>query len=177
MNKPWLLSRGLLLVPLVGASDSLANALAVWLTWVLISASHGGAMGLLRARLDAPQRLLAAVVLAASLSACMALVAQAWALELYRPLNLYLGWIAVSCVVLEHQDFFVEFRLPGYLKLAGLSGLLMTGLGALRELIGGSVPLALLAPGGFILLGLLLAAHQAWAGARAHSPHEETPRP
>ncbi len=177
MNKPLLLTRGLLLVPLVGASDSLANALSLWLAWVLISAGHGLAMGLVRSHLTAPQRLLASIVLAATLTACAGLVAQAWMLEMYQPLSLYIGWIALSCVALEHDDIFVGSRLPEHLRLAGVFGLLMIGLGALRELIGNAISLALLAPGGFILLGLLLAAHQAWTGASPPSTIEETPRP
>lgn len=177
MNKPLILTRGLLLVPLVGASDSLVNALGLWLAWALVSAAHGWVMGLLRPRLTAPQRLLASVVLAATLTACAGLVAQAWVLELYQPLSLYIGWIALSCVVLEHDDAFVGSRLPEHLRLAGLFGLLMIGLGTLRGLIGNAIPLALLAPGGFILLGLLLAARQAWTGAKPNSTIEETPRP
>lgn len=177
MNKPWGLNHGLLLVPLVGASDSLVNALGLWLAWALISFGHGLAMGLVRSQLAAHQRLLASVVLAATLTACAGLAIQAWALELYRPMSLYMGWIALSCVALEHGGSFVESRLPGHLRLAGLFGLLMIGLGALRELIGSGIPLASLAPGGFILLGLLLAAYQAWTSGKPHSTIEETPRP
>ena len=177
MNKPWGLTRGLLLVPLVGASHSLLGALTLWLAWALILSCLGLAMGLVRQRLTAGQRLLAALVLAATLTTCTGLVIQAWALEVYRPLSLYMGWIALSCVVLEHGGFFDEFRLPVRLRLVGVFGLLMISLGAIRELIGNGLPLALLAPGGFILLGLLLAARQAWTTARSPSTLEETPRP
>ncbi|KKA09186.1 NADH:quinone oxidoreductase [Pseudomonas ogarae] len=177
MNKPWGLTHGLLLVPLIGASDSLVGALGLWLAWALVLFSHGLAMGLVRQRLTACQRLLASIVLAATLATCTGLVVQAWALELYRPLSLYVGWIALSCVALEQEGFFVESRWPERLRLAGLFGLLMISLGAVRGLIGSGLPLALLAPGGFILLGLLLAARQAWTAARPHSSAEETPRP
>ncbi|MBT2340398.1 MULTISPECIES: Rnf-Nqr domain containing protein [Pseudomonas] len=174
MNKPWALTRGLLLVPLIGASDSLAGALGLWLAWVVISFAHGAAMGGVRPRLTAAQRLLASIVLAATLTACAGFALQAWALELYRPL--YVGWIALSCVALEQDGGFVESHLPGHLRLAGLFGLWLIGLGVARELIGSGLPLALLAPGGFILLGLLLAARQAWTAAKKPLPTEETPR-
>lgn len=177
MNKPWGLNHGLLLVPLVGASDSLISALGLWLAWALISLGHGLAMGLVRPHLSAYQRLLASIVLAATLTTCAGLATQAWALELYRPLSLYLGWIALSCVALEQGGSFIEPRLPGRLKLTGLFGILLIGLGALRELIGSGMPLASLAPGGFILLGLLLAACRAWTNATPPSTIEETPRP
>lgn len=171
------LSRGLLLVPLIGASHSLNNALGLWLAWTLISIGHGLAMGLLRPRLTIHQRHLASLILAAALTACASLVAQAWAPESYRPSSLYMGWIALSCVVLEHDRVFVESRWPGHAQLAGLFGLSMVGLGALRELIGHGTPLAQLTPGGFLLLGLLLAARQAWKPAKTPSPPKEMPRP
>ncbi len=177
MNKPWGLTHGLLLVPLVGASDSLMGALVLWLAWALILFCQGLAMGLVRQRLTAGQRLLAAIVLAATLTTCTGLIIQAWTLEPYRSLSLYLGWIALSCVALEHAGFFVEARWPGRLRLAGVFGLLMISLGTLRELIDSGLPLASLAPGGFILLGLLLAARQAWTAAKSPSTTEETPRP
>ena len=176
MIKPASWPRGLVLVPLVGASDSLVNALALWVAWVLISLAHGAAMTFLRTRLTACQQLLASIVLAATMTACADLLAQAWMLERHDALSLYPGWIALSCVTLERL-IVVETRMLAHLRLAGQFGLLIISLGALREMIGASVPLALLVPGGFILLGLLLAAYQAWTSTPPRSPLEEKPRP
>ncbi|MDO7897168.1 Rnf-Nqr domain containing protein [Pseudomonas citrulli] len=176
MNKPWALTRGLLLVPLIGATASLTGALGTALAWALVTMVHGAAMDTVRHRLTAHQGLLACVVLAATLTACAGLFLKAWVPEPYRVSDLYLGWIALSCVVLERQDTFIGRRLLARLGLAGLFGLWMLGLGAARELIGRGLPLASLAPGGFILLGLLLAARQAWTAARPHSPTKDTPR-
>jgi len=176
MIKPASWPRGLILVPLVGASDSLLNALALWLAWALISFAHGSAMTLLRTRLAACQQLLASIVLAATMTACADLLAQAWMLDRHDALSFYIGWIALSCVALESLTV-VEHRMLAHLRLAGQFGLLITSLGALREMIGAGVPLALLAPGGFILLGLLLAAYQAWTCTPHRSPLEEKPRP
>ncbi|MGN8344268.1 Rnf-Nqr domain containing protein [Pseudomonas sp. SMV71] len=176
MNRVSWPTRGLLVVALVGASDSLAGALGLWLAWALVILGHGLAMRLVRPRLTTGQCLLASVVVAATLSACTGLAVQAWALELYRSPDVYMGWIALSCVALEQQGFFVESRWPGQLRLAGLFGLSLLGLGALRELIADGLALTLLAPAGFILLGLLLAAWQAWTIAHPSSSTEETPR-
>lgn len=155
----------------------MSSALGLWLAWTLISLGHGLAMGLLRPRLAAWPRSLACVIVAATLTACASLAAQAWAPESYRPSALYIGWIALSCVVLEYDHAFVGSRLPGHAQLAGLFGLSMIGLGALRELLGHGTPLAQLAPGGFLLLGMLLAARQAWKPAKKPSPPKEMPRP
>lgn len=168
--------RALVLVPVVGASDSLVNALILWLAWVVISFAHGSTMALLRPRLTACQQLIASIAVAAAMTTCADLLAQAWILERHGALAVYIGWIALSCVALEHTAT-IERRMTVHLRLAGQFGLLVIILGALRELIGRGVPLALLVPGGFILLGLLLAAYQAWIGTKTRSTLEETPRP
>ncbi|WP_434609097.1 Rnf-Nqr domain containing protein [Pseudomonas sp. R1-7] len=168
--------RALVLVPVVGASDSLVNALILWLAWVVISFAHGSTMALLRPRLTDCQQLLASIAVAAAMTACTDLLAQAWILERHGALAVYIGWVALSCVALEHTAT-IERRMTVHLRLAGQFGLLIIILGTLRELIGRGVPLALLAPGGFILLGLLLAAYQAWIGTKTRSTLEETPRP
>ncbi|WP_325919277.1 Rnf-Nqr domain containing protein [Pseudomonas frederiksbergensis] len=167
--------RALVLVPVVGASDSLINALILWLAWVVISFAHGSTMALLRPRLTACQQLIASIAVAAAMTACADLLAQAWILERHGALAVYIGWIALSCVALEHTA--TERRMTVHLRLAGQFGLLVIILGALRELIGRGVPLALIVPGGFILLGLLLAAYQALIGTKTRSTLEETPRP
>jgi len=177
MNKPSPLNRGLLLVPLIGASDSLINAMGLWTAWMLISLGHGLAMSLSRPHLTAWQRILVSLVLAATLTTCTDLVAQAWLPQLYGPSSLYIGWIALSCMVLAHDHSFIDSGLRGHFKLAGMFGLSMIGLGALRELIGHGTPIALATPGGFLLLGLLLAASRAWTSAKPSSSAEEMPRP
>lgn len=178
MSKRPDLTHGLLLVPLIGASGTLATALGLWLAWLLVMLGHTLAMNLVRPLLTTSQRLIACVVLAATLTACTTLLAQAWALELYQPLVIYMGWIALSCVMLEHERELVGLGWSGRLRLAGLFGLFLTGLGTLRELLAASgLSLATLVPGGFILLGLVLAVWQAWSASRPHSTTEESPRP
>lgn len=176
MNNLAYWPRGLMLVPLVGASDSLVNALILWLAWVVISFAHGSTMALLRSRLTNCHQFIASSLVAAAMTACADLLAQAWILERHGALAVYIGWIALSCVALEHTATIAR-RMTAHLRLAGQFGLLIVTLGALRELIGRGVPSALLAPGGFILLGLLLAAYQAWIGTKTRSTLEETPRP
>ena len=178
MNKTSTLQNSLMLAPLIGASDTLLTALSLALLCVLVIAVYGLKMRLLRAWLSAPLHLPAGVLLAATLTSLAALATQAWALELHQHLGLYIGLIALQCVVLECNGFFTETRLLDRLRLCALFVSLMIGLGLLREVLGhgsiswhlpwlaadGSVRLAILAPGGFILLGLLLAARQAWLG-------------
>ena len=162
MNKPSTLQNCLMLTPLAGATGSFASALGIWLMFIVVVATYGASMALLRARLVPAARLLASILLAATLTSCAELAAQAWSLQWHQPMGIYAGLIALQCVVLEHTGFFHNAA-RDRLRLSLQFGALMLSLGALRTLLDGSDwRLATLAPGGFILLGLLLAAWQAW---------------
>ncbi|WLG46089.1 Rnf-Nqr domain containing protein [Pseudomonas sp. FP1740] len=204
MNKSSTLQNSLMLTPLIGATDSLVTALGLWLMSVLVLSAYGLGMGALRSRLIPATHLLAGLVLAATLTSCAELATQAWSLQWHQHLGFYAGLIALQCVVLEHNGFFQGTR-RDRLRLCGLFGALMIGLGLLRELIGngtlgshlpwltgamqsdwqgwvltadGGLRLATLAPGGFILLGLLIAARQAWTRPTPTlTSFEETHRP
>lgn len=185
MNKASL-QNSLMLAPLVGATGSLMSALGLWLMFVVVIGAYALGMGALRPRLASSTHLVAGVLLAATLTACVELAGQSWSLQWQQHLGLYAGLIALQCVVLDNNGF---FQSPGRdrLRQCGLFGLLMVVLGLLREIIGngtlgahltwlmggadwpgwvltvdGGLRLATLAPGGFILLGLLIAAKQAW---------------
>jgi electron transport complex protein RnfE len=188
MTKSSTLQNSLMLTLLIGATDSLVTALGLWLMFIVVISAFGVSMGVLRSRLIPTTHLLAGVLLAATLTSCVELAAQVWSLPWQQHLGFYAGLIALQCVVLEHNGFFQDaWRIR--LRLCGLFGALMVGLGLLRELIGGrtigshlswltgatqadwqgwvmsvdgGLRLATLAPGGFILLGLLIAARRAW---------------
>ncbi len=166
MNKPSTLHNCLMLAPLAGATGSFASALGVWLMFLVVVSAYGTSMTLLRPRLITPARLLASVLLAATLTSCAELATQAWSLQWHQPMGIYAGLIALQCVVLEHSGFFHN-AVRDRLRLCLQFGALMLGLGALRTFLGSSDwRLATLAPGGFILLGLMLAAWQAWPRRR-----------
>lgn len=204
MNKSSSLQNSLMLTPLIGGTDSLVTALGLWLMFVLVLGAYGVSMGALRSRLVPATHLLAGLVLAATLNSCAELAMQAWSLQWHQHLGFYAGLIALQCVVLEHNGFFQSTG-RDRLRLCGLFGALMIVQGLLRELIGngtlgshlswlagamqpdwqgwvitadGGLRLATLAPGGFILLGLLIAARQAWIRPTPSlTSFEETHRP
>ncbi|AZD62666.1 Electron transport complex protein RnfE [Pseudomonas chlororaphis subsp. aurantiaca] len=105
MNKSSTLQNALMLAPLIGASDSLVKALGLALVFLCVSCVFGLCMNALRPRLAGQGRLGASILLSTTLTSCAMLAAQAWAFELQQQLALYLGLIAVQCVVLEYQDF------------------------------------------------------------------------
>lgn len=167
MNKSPALQNSLMLAPLLGATASWMNALGLWLMFIAVISAYGVAMAALRSRLIPAARLLAGILIAATLTSCAQIAAQVWSLQWQQHVGFYSGLIALQCVVLEHNGFFEG---PGIarLRLCGLFGTLMVVLALARELIAnGGLHLATLAPGGFILLGLLIAAWQAWPRSTA----------
>ncbi|MHC8307106.1 Rnf-Nqr domain containing protein [Pseudomonas sp. PB3P13] len=161
MNKPTALQNSLMLTPLIGATGSFASALGVWVMFIAVVSTYGAGMTLLRSRLDPTVHLVASILLAATLTSCAQSAGQAFALQWHQPMGIYAGLIALQCVVLERSGFFHN-AMRDRLRLCLLFGALLLGSGALRAFLGSSeLRLATLAPGGFILLGLLLAAWQA----------------
>lgn len=168
MNRSWLAC--LSLAPLLGASQTLAQAGVMALLGVFAILIHRGLMTPLRKRLDATSALLASVLLAAAVVTCQTLTLHAWALELRQALGIYPELIAVSCLLFE-QGFGKtgEWRRVALL-LGGYCALFLL-LGASRELLSSGalhfsldkgpqhtgLHLASLAPGALLLLGLLLA--------------------
>lgn len=193
MSKNLTLSNSLMLVPLLGATYSLMSAFGLWLMMVVVTSAFGLGMNLLRSRLAPATRLPAGVLFAATLTSCAGLLFQLWSLPWQQQLGIYAPLIALQCLVLEHNGFFRN-PWPGRLYLIGLSGALMITLGVLRETIGngtlgshlswlapalsdwhgwvlmsdGGLRLATLLPGALILLGLLVAAWQAWRSTPSH---------
>ena len=196
MTNTTTLRNSLTLAPLIGVSDTLVKATGLWLMSILILAISGMAMKAIRTWLSPSLRLMANIVLAATIVSCAELALQVRAFELHQSLGIYLGLIALQCVLLELNGFFEQCSMSDRLRLSGLFGALLVALGTLREVLGtgslgahlsclpGSTDnhwqlwlwaqdtgprLLTLAPGGFILLGLLIAAKQAWAASS--KPH------
>jgi electron transport complex protein RnfE len=188
MNKSSFLRNSLMLAPLIGATGSLTIALGLWLMFIVVISGFGLSMGALRPRMHPAMHLLTSVLLAATLTTCAEVGAQVWSLQWHRHVGIYAGLVALQCVVLEHTGFFQK-PWRDRLRQSGLFGALMVGTGLLRELVGNGtiashlpwlagmtqtdwqgwfvtagsgLRLATLVPGGFILLGLLIAAWQAW---------------
>ncbi|CAI8981817.1 NADH:quinone oxidoreductase [Pseudomonas sp. IT-347P] len=193
MNRSAFLSNSLMLTLLLGTSDSLAAGVGALLTFAIVVGLYGLCMPALRSRLAGTSALLASLLLAATLTSCADLLAQRWFLPWQQTFGLYVGLIALQCVVLEHNGFWRQSLVERF-KRGTLFGGLMLLFAGLRELIGhgslgrglfehwsglvvfsGGVHLVTLIPGAFILLALLLAARQ--ATIRPNSISKETHRP
>lgn len=193
MIRPTNLTNTLMLMLLLGTSATLAGALGMLLMSSVVVAVYGACIGPLRSRLSGNNLMLASLLLAATLTSCANILAQRWALQWQQSIGIYAGLIALQCVVLEYDGFFGQaFGLR--LTFFGLSSGLLLALAVLRELFGqghigrglsehwqglvllsDGLHLLTLVPGAFIVLGLLLAARQAWTRSTALSKETHHP--
>ncbi|QBR33614.1 MULTISPECIES: Rnf-Nqr domain containing protein [Pseudomonas] len=193
MIRPTNLTNTLMLMLLLGTSATLAGALGMLLMSSVVVAVYGACIGPLRSRLSGNNLMLASLLLAATLTSCANILAQRWALQWQQSVGIYAGLIALQCVVLEYNGFFRQ-ALAQRLQFFGLSSGLLLALAALRELFGQGcigrglaehwqglvvfnqgLHLLTLVPGAFIVLGLLLAARQAWTRSTALSKETHHP--
>ncbi|KHE31380.1 electron transporter RnfE [Pseudomonas aeruginosa] len=150
------------LCPLLGTSNSTVNALGLGLATMLVLACSNAAVSLVRGAVSEAIRLPAFVMIIAVLTTCIELLMQAWTYELYQVLGIFIPLITTNC----------GFALV-LLVLGGLRELLGQGtlLADMHLLFGPAAAdwkiqpfpqyqgflLAILPPGAFIMLGLLIA--------------------
>jgi electron transport complex protein RnfE len=123
MNRFWLLP--ISLAPLLGATSTIVQALAISLCTMLLVGLHQALMTPLRSHLEQVPRLWTSTLLAAALATCLHLGLQAWAMPLAQQLALYPLLLALPCLASEQLP-----PQPGrYRQLGlGLLGLLAAGL-------------------------------------------------
>jgi Na+-translocating ferredoxin:NAD+ oxidoreductase subunit E len=145
------------LAPVLGASTSLTNGIAIGLCALLLAGLHQVLMTPLRRHLDASTIPWANIVLVAALTTCLLLALRAWTLPLAEQLRHYPALLALTCLAIDPQ---LPQRKRWRSLGIGLAGLLAgsVSLGLCRQLLSPplDIHLAELAPGALIILGLLL---------------------
>jgi len=179
------------LCPLLAVTTSLVNGLGMGIATTLILCGSNLTVALIRNLIRDEIRIPVFVLVIASLVTTLELAMNAWFHDLFRVLGIFIPLIVTNCIIIGRAEAFASRNKPG---LAFLDGLMMgTGftlvlvvLGTMREIIGqgtllsGSQMLfgvdmtfrlfddgfllALLPPGAFIGLGLLVALKNAIDG-------------
>lgn len=177
--------------PLLAVSNSVINGLSLGLATLAVLVLSNLLVSLLRPLLHSAIRLPVFVLIIASLVTLIELTAEAWFFDLWLSLGIFLPLIVTNCVILARAESFASRQPPlsavidGLAHGAGFAAVLVT-LGALREAVGSGTLfagadrlfgpqaanatvtladagflLALLPPGAFLGLALLVAGHRA----------------
>ncbi len=181
----------LALCPLIAASDTVVNAIGLGLATIIASVLVGATLSILTRWLDDTMRIAATLLILAGILALIERAMLAWFYELRESLGVFLPLIVcnISLIRLWQQPLDARRAIFDALKLGASIALALLLLGIARELVGrGSLLhgaghafgawfapaelvvfdvdmgflLAMLPPGAFISLGLLLALRN-WA--------------
>jgi Na+-translocating ferredoxin:NAD+ oxidoreductase subunit E len=159
------------LCPLLAVSTSIGNALGLGLaTFAVLVTSN--AIASVVGRWLLPEVRIAVFVLAiAAAVTSVQLAIAAWWPDLHDALGIFLPLIVTNCLVLGRAESFASRQPLGLAIVDGAAmglgfGSVLVALGAVRELLGHGLLLALLPPGAFVLLGLMLAVRNLTVRAR-----------
>jgi Na+-translocating ferredoxin:NAD+ oxidoreductase subunit E len=205
-----ILAQQLGLCPLLATSTNLVNAVSLGLATILVMMLSNFAISALRALIPYEIRIPVFVLIIAALVTVVDLAFNAFLHDLYLVLGIFIPLIVTNCIVLARVEAFAAKNglrastLDGLMMGTGFVWVIAL-LGAVRELIGQgtlfsgiemifptlsgiqilpeSYPgflIAMLPPGAFFVLGLLIAGRN-WLDARAnqrlreHRRHEQPP--
>lgn len=165
------------LCPLLAVSRTLITGLALGIATLLVICATNVLVSFCRRWIDARVRLPALVLIIAAFVTSVDLVFKAYWFDLYGEIGLFVPLIVTNCVILSRAEAFAIRNplLPALLDGLGhgLGFLLvLTALGAVREMVGSGLLIASLPPGGFFALAGLIALRNFRLNKRiaAHDP-------
>ena len=186
MNKLSILMNGIIrenptfvlllgMCPTLGTTSSALNGFGMGVATLFVLVCSNVAISLIKNVVPDMVRIPVFVVVIASFVTILQMVMQAYVPGLYAALGLYIPLIVVNCILLGRAEAFAAKNSPLSSMFDGLGmgigfTLALTLLGAVRELLGTgkvfgltllpedcSMLIFVLAPGGFIALGYLIA--------------------
>ena len=185
------------LCPLLAVTTSAVNGIGLGLATLLVMTVTNAMVSLLRRSLRREIRIAVYVLIIASLVTCIEMVLEAWFPALDRALGIFVPLIVTNCAIVARAEAVASRTplLPATLDGLFMGGgfcCVLLAVGAIRELLGrgtlfadwqllaggttaataaesGGLLLAVLPPGAFLTLALLIAAKNALDG-RARAP-------
>lgn len=178
------------LCPTLAISSSVVNSLSLGLATTLVMSLASSGVAVVRGLIPQAVRIPVFILIIATLVTMVDLLMNAYVLQLYKVLGIFIPLIVVNCIVLARVEAFASKRgvglsfLDGMMMGLGLT-VVLVALGAFREILGKGtllsgldlafgpaaqawvvhvIPdtqgllLAILPPGAFLGLGLLIAA-------------------
>ena len=159
-NPAWVQLLGL--CPLLAVSNTVANAAGLAVASAVVLVGSAILVSLTRRFIPVDVRLPCFVLVIATFTTLVNLAMEAYAFELYQRIALFVQIIVTNCMILARieqvaaKERFGRTLVDALGAAAGFAVAILT-LGAAREFIALGFPLAALAPGAFIVAGLLLA--------------------
>ncbi len=176
-NPAWVQLLGL--CPLLAVSNSVANALGLAAASLFVLLGANTSIALLRHTIPLYARLPCFVLVIATFTTAAVMLLEAYAYPLYVEIALFVQIIVTNCMILGRVEAFAARQPVGRAVVDALAtgigfAIALIALGAVREVIGNGtllagvvgeglqltenrLPLARLAPGAFIIAGVLLA--------------------
>ena len=196
------------LCPLLAVTTTFANGLGLGLATLFVLTASNALVSATRSLLSAEIRVPVYVLIIASLVTAVELTFEAWFPAMDRSLGIFIPLIVTNCAIVARAEVFASRNPVGPSIVDGFAmglgfALLLTGIGAFRELVGhgtlfadlgmlagldgsaglrlfdGGFLLALLPPGAFFCLALAVAAKNALdlRSRRAHGLRRANPEP
>ncbi len=162
------------LCPTLGTTSSAVNGLGMGLATTFVLVMSNMVISMVKNFIPDKVRIPSFIVIIASFVTVVQLTMQAYVPSLYESLGLFIPLIVVNCIVLGRAEAFASKNSVGSSIIDGLGmglgfAFALTLLGSARELLGSSAIFGfnlakgdlmlvfILAPGGFIVLGYLIA--------------------
>lgn len=150
--------------PTLATTISVVNGIGMGLSATLVLIFSNLFISLLRKFIPQKVRIAAYIVVIASFVTIVQMLLQAFVPDLYKSLGIFIPLIVVNCIIFARADAFASKNGPLASALDGLGMGLgftcsLTLISAVRQLLGEvcGINMVILPPGGFLILGLLLA--------------------
>ena len=162
--------------PSLAVSTQVSNAIGMGIAATFVLICSNMAISLLRNVIPDKVRIPCYIVLIAGFVTLVQMIVEAYAYTLYQALGIYLPLIVVNCIILGRAEMFankngvLDSALDGLGMGAGFT-LAIILMSSIREAFGGgtwmgielpalyqyNIPILTMAPGGFVVYGLLIA--------------------
>lgn len=169
------------LCPLLAVSNTVANALGLAIASAVVLTGSAVLVSLLRKLIPRDVRLPCFVLVIATFTTLINLAMEAYAFGLHQRIALFVQIIVTNCMILARieqvaaKERFGRTLVDALGASAGFACAILA-LGAVRQVVALGFPLAALAPGAFVIAGLLLACVNAVSGCVSSSPPGQASR-
>ena len=161
--------------PTIATTTSVSNAIGMGISATAVLICSNVVISLLKKVIPEKIRIASYIVIIASFVTIVEMILKAYAVDIYNSLGLFIPLIVVNCIILGRAEAFASKNSVGASFLDGLAmgigfTLALTILGTIREIIGNGTflnfalfgegfqpaTMFILAPGGFIVFGIVL---------------------